>query len=257
MIPALQIDGLRRSFGGIHAVQDVTFAVQPREIFGIIGPNGAGKTTLFNLITRTIPASSGSVYFFGKDIGRVGVDVVARAGLIRTFQATAVFKEETVRENLCRAHVFCKLGTPLKMLQVASLHRARKAAHERANEVLEFMDLARVSEAKAGDLAYGLQKTLGVGMALATEPRMLLMDEPAAGLNPTETQRIGDIILKLRSERGITIALVEHDMKMVMSICDRLLVLDRGRMLATGLPSEIQSNQSVIDAYLGVDDELA
>ncbi len=253
----LDVSVLNKNFEGLKAVQDVSFSVRRGEIFGIIGPNGAGKTTLFNLITRTIQASSGTVIFRDADIGHSSVDEVARLGLVRTFQATSVFKGQSVAENLRRSHVFCKLGRPLDLLNVAKLRAVREAAAHKADEILTFFDLKSEADSRAGDLAYGSQKILGIGMALATEPKMLLMDEPAAGLNPSEKAGIADVIKKLRSELKIDIALVEHDMRMVMSICDRILVLDHGRPIALGTPAETQANQAVIDAYLGIDYELA
>ena len=253
----LDVRALNKDFGGLKAVQNVSFAVRRGEIFGIIGPNGAGKTTLFNLITRTIPASSGTVIFHGADIGRSSVDQVARLGVVRTFQATSVFKGESVAENLRRSYVFCKFGWPLSLLNLSKLREVREAAAHKANEILTFFDLKSSADVRAGDLAYGLQKILGIGMALATEPRMLLMDEPAAGLNPSEKAGIAEIVKKLRSDIGIDIALVEHDMRMVMSICDRILVLDHGRQIALGTPAETQADQAVIDAYLGIEYEFA
>jgi branched-chain amino acid transport system ATP-binding protein len=253
----LDVSTLNKNFEGLKAVQDVSFAVRRGEIFGIIGPNGAGKTTLFNLITRTIPASSGTVVFRGTDISHSSVDEVARLGLVRTFQATSVFKGQSVAENLRRSHVFSKFGRPLSLFNVVKLREVRAAAAHKADEILAFFDLKGAADSRAGDLAYGLQKILGIGMALATEPKMLLMDEPAAGLNPSEKSGIADIVKKLRSELGIDIALVEHDMRMVMSICDRILVLDHGRQIALGTPTETRTNQAVIDAYLGIDYELA
>ena len=253
----LDVRALNKDFGGLKAVEDVNFVVRRGEIFGIIGPNGAGKTTLFNVITRMIAASSGTVIFRGTDIGRSNVDQVARLGLVRTFQSTSVFKSQSVVENLRRSYAFCKFGRPLSLLSIAQLRVVREAAAHKADEILRFFDLKNSAAIRAGDLAYGLQKILGIGMALATEPRMLLMDEPAAGLNPSEKAGIAEIVNKLRSELGIDIALVEHDMRMVMSICDRILVLDHGRPIAIGTPTDIQENQTVIDAYLGIDYEFA
>ena len=253
----LDVRALNKDFGGLKAVEDVSFSVRRGEIFGIIGPNGAGKTTLFNVITRMIAASSGTVIFRGTDIGRSNVDQVARLGLVRTFQSTSVFKSQSVVENLRRSYAFCKFGRPLSLLSIAQLRVVREAAAHKADEILRFFDLKNSAAIRAGDLAYGLQKILGIGMALATEPRMLLMDEPAAGLNPSEKAGIAEIVNKLRSELGIDIALVEHDMRMVMSICDRILVLDHGRPIAIGTPTDIQENQTVIDAYLGIDYEFA
>jgi branched-chain amino acid transport system ATP-binding protein len=253
----LEVRALSKDFGGLQAVQEISFSARRGEILGIIGPNGAGKTTLFNLITRTIPASSGAVTFRGADISRSSVDDVARLGLVRTFQATSVFKGQSVVENLRCSYVFCKYGRPSRLLNIVKRKEVREAAAHKANEILAFLNLRNTAEVRAGDLAYGLQKILGVGMALATEPRLLLMDEPAAGLNPSEKTEMSAIVEKLRSELKIDIALVEHDMRMVMSICDRILVLDHGRQIALGTPAQVQTDQSVIDAYLGVDHEFA
>jgi branched-chain amino acid transport system ATP-binding protein len=253
----LEVRALSKNFGGLKAVQEISFSARSGEVLGIIGPNGAGKTTLFNLITRTIPATFGSVAFRGTDISRSSVDEVARLGLVRTFQTTSVFKGQSVAENLCRGYVFCKYGRPSRLLRLVKLKDVRQAAMHKSDEILTFLNLKNSADVCAGNLAYGLQRILGIGIALATEPKMMLMDEPAAGLNPSEKAEMAEIVEKLRSELKIDIALVEHDMRMVMSICDRLLVLDHGRQIALGTPAQVQADQSVIDAYLGVDHEFA
>ncbi len=257
MIAVLEVAAVSKRFGGIRAVDGVSFAMKPGEIFGIIGPNGAGKTTLFNVITGAMAPSAGKIAFRGADITGRPMDEVARRGVIRTFQSTSVFKRETVAENLRRSHLFARLSRPSSLLDRARVSAVNQAAQARAASVLAFIGFAGSPHALAGDLPYGLQKILGVGMALAAEPKLLLMDEPAAGLNPHETERMGELILRMRKELGIEIMLVEHDMKMVMNVCSRVLVLNYGEPIAIGAPDEIKKNPSVIEAYLGTDYEFA
>lgn len=257
MTSVLEVSAVSKNFGGIRAVNDVSFAMKPGEIFGIIGPNGAGKTTLFNVITGTMPPSSGQIVFHGNDITGHPMDEVARRGVIRTFQSTTVFKRETVAENLRRSHLFARLSRPSTLLDRARVRLVNQAAQGRIGSVLAFIGFSGSPDALAGDLPYGMQKVLGVGMALVTEPKLMLMDEPAAGLNPHETERMGELILRLRKELGIDVMLVEHDMKMVMNVCDRILVLNYGEPIAIGSPDEIKKNPSVIEAYLGTDYEFA
>lgn len=257
MRTVIEVSGVSKHFGGIRAVDGVSFAMESGEIFGIIGPNGAGKTTLFNIITGMIPPSSGQIVFYGSDITGQPMDRIARCGVIRTFQSTTVFKNQTVSENLRRSHLFGRLSRPSWLLNRARVRHVNRAAEERIASVLAFIGFTGSANALAGDLPYGLQKILGVGMALAAEPKLLLMDEPAAGLNPSETKAMGELILRLRKELGIEIVLVEHDMKMVMNICDRILVLNHGEPISIGTPAEIQNNHAVIQAYLGTDHEFA
>jgi branched-chain amino acid transport system ATP-binding protein len=254
--PRLELRRLSKRFGGLQAVSDVSFAVQRGEIFGLIGPNGAGKTTLFNLIAGVHRPSGGQVLHDGDDITGRGSDVIARRGIGRTFQAAHTFKAETVRENLRRAALLQRSHTPWSHFRGASRYGAQ-AIDERCHQVAAFVGLDAQLDQMGGALAYGLQKMLGVAMALMTAPRLLLMDEPAAGLNPTEKRSMGELVRRLRDERGIDILLVEHDMRLVMGLSDRILVINQGRAIAVGTPQAVQADPAVIEAYLGSEHELA
>ncbi len=249
----LEVKSLTRSFGGLQAVLDVSFNTTSGEILGVIGPNGAGKTTLFSLIVGAIGVSRGQVGFRGRDVTGHSTDEIARLGLVRTFQAATVFREETVLENLRRGSLFGRIGKPGWFLKRGNVSGSSRNALRRAEEVLEFTGLARDAGSRAGDLPYGKQKMLGVGIALASGPRQLLMDEPAAGLNPNETQSMARLIARIRSERGVDVILIEHDMGMVTEVCDRILVLNYGKLIGIGSPDTIMANPEVIQAYLGVE----
>jgi len=249
----LEVRGLTKRFGGLTAVSKVSFSVSDGEIFGIIGPNGAGKTTLFNVIAGHYRPTGGTVALGGHDISGHSSDEIARRGIARTFQAVHVFGTHTVRENLRRAEVLRLRNSP------RAYFSSRKAAVEadRLGRVAGFVGLGDVLGLPAGGLAYGLQKMLGIGMAIMAAPRLLLMDEPAAGLNSSEKKEAGLLIRRLRDELGITILLVEHDMPLVMGTCDRILVVNRGEPLALGTPAQVKADASVIDAYLGEDYDFA
>ncbi len=248
----LEVQGLSRRFGGLTAVADVSFAVDEGEIFGIIGPNGAGKTTLFNVIAGHYRPSSGTVAFEGHDISGHSSDEIGRRGIARTFQAVNVFKLHTARENLRRAAVAHRCHNPLAWFT----HRRRESAAD-LSEVAHFTGLADVLDNVAGGLPYGLQKILGIGMAMMVSPKLILMDEPAAGLNSSEKKTAATLIRRLRDERGITVLLVEHDMPLVMGVCDRILVINQGKTIAQGTPAQVKADAAVIDAYLGEDYEFA
>ena len=252
MAPILEIQRLTRRFGGLIAVSDVSFAVGKGEIFGVIGPNGAGKTTLFNVIAGHFRPTTGSVTFDGHDISAHSSDEIARRGIARTFQSVHVFGEHTAAENLRRADVIFRCHSPLAYLS----HHARQGAAD-LDDVARFIGLGDSLASPAGSLAYGLQKMLGIGMAMMVAPKLLLMDEPAAGLNSSEKKAASLLIRRLRDERGITVLLVEHDMPLVMGVCDRILVINRGQTIALGTPDEVKADKSVIDAYLGEDYEFA
>ena len=250
----LEVKDVTRRFGGLIAVSEVSFEVQKGEIFGVIGPNGAGKTTLFNVIAGHFGPSSGKVVFEGQDISGQSSDAIARLGIARTFQAVHVFKEHTARENLRRAFLLSSSHSPIAYFKQRSEVEKSGALLEK---VAKFIGLEEVLDNPAGGLAYGLQKILGIGMAMMSSPKLLLMDEPAAGLNSSEKKVAGTLIRRLRDELGYTILLVEHDMPLVMGLSDRILVVNRGLPIALGTPTEVKANKSVIDAYLGEDYEFA
>jgi branched-chain amino acid transport system ATP-binding protein len=253
MTPLLEVRGLSRRFGGLVAVSDISLSLQPGEIFGIIGPNGAGKTTLFNVIAGHYRPSGGTVAFEGEDISGHSSDEIARRGIARTFQAVHVFKGETVEENLRRAETIGRRHDPVAYF----FRRAGHGVGADLHEVARFLGLHDKLDIVAGSMAYGLQKALGVGIAMMVSPKLLLMDEPAAGLNPSEKKAAAALIRRLRDERGVSVLLVEHDMPLVMGVCDRILVIAQGKFVALGTPDEVKADADVIEAYLGEDYEFA
>jgi len=238
-------------FGGITALEDVSFAVSPGSITGVIGPNGAGKTTLFNIITGIYTQTSGHVYLDNKPITGFPPERLAPLGMVRTFQNIELFSQMTVLENvMVGLHTGSKSGILSCALKLPGHLREERAIRERAQHWLDFVGLGDAASIVAGNLPFGKGRLLEIARALAIEPRIILMDEPAAGLNSRETAELAQLIRRIR-ESGITIVLVEHDMELVMDICDAILVLNLGRLLAAGTPREIQENQAVVDAYLG------
>ncbi len=251
----LEVTGLSKNFGGVHALKDLSFSTRRGEILGVIGPNGSGKTTLFNVITGFMPATSGRVRFKGEPITGLSTDAIARHGLMRTFQSATVFRNETVHENIRRSSMFSCIGKPGWFFRPGVVVNGQRKADETAVELLEFSGLSDVAATVAGTLPYGKQKILGVAITLAQHPTQLLLDEPAAGLNPNETVAMGELVAQIREKRGIDVILVEHDIKMVTSVCDRILALNYGKMIAIDTPEKIVRHPEVVDAYLGVDHE--
>jgi branched-chain amino acid transport system ATP-binding protein len=247
----LQVDALGINFGGIAAVDDLTFTIPAGHIYSIIGPNGAGKTTLFNMISGIYRPRRGRIYFDGEDVTHHEPHQLARLGLSRTFQNLQVFFRLTVLENvMVGRHLHEPKGILAHALRLPSVRRANRDCAEKAREFVDFVGLGRDADRIAGGLPYGALKRLEIARALASEPRLLLLDEPAAGCNPVETEEIDGLIQQI-ARKGTTVALVEHDMKLVMKISDRILVLDRGRKLIEGSAVEVRSNPDVIRAYLG------
>ena len=253
----LAVQNLEKKFGGLIAVNDISFEVERGEIFTIIGPNGAGKSTLFKLITAFTRPTAGRVIFDGEDITRLPAHLVARKGVVRTFQETTIFKEMTVVENVIVAHHLRSRASSWGFFfNSAKARRDEEEFRESANSIIEILGLDEVRNEQARNLPHGYLRELGIAIAMAAEPKALLLDEPFSGMNPEETDRVVDMVRGIR-DRGITILLVEHDMRAVMRISDRILVLNFGGRVALGTPSEIQNNESVIEAYLGrEDDEL-
>jgi branched-chain amino acid transport system ATP-binding protein len=249
-VPALEARGLSRSFGGVRAVDDVSFAVPEGRIMAIIGPNGAGKTTLLNLLTNLYRPDRGSALLFGRELRR-SPDGVARLGLVRTFQASRVFPAMSILENVVvGADARCRSGFWSQALRLPGVGREERAIRERAERLLEIVGLRDRAEQEATTLSVGAQKMLDLARALMAGPRVLLLDEPAAGLNDAETAELAVVIRALR-EAGLTLVVVEHNMSLVMSVADEVLVLDVGRVIARAAPAEVQRDPAVIAAYLG------
>ncbi len=248
----LSVEDLSINFGGLAALSGLTIEVAEREIFALIGPNGAGKSTVFNIVTGLYRPSGGRVRFLGQDLLALAPHAIARRGIARTFQNTEVFRGLSVLDNvLVGRHAHLRGGALRGALGMRMVRREEAAARDTARALLERLGLAGVAGVEAGSLPLGLQKRLELARALASEPRLLLLDEPAGGLNTTETQTLMELIVRLREERGLTILVVEHDMELVMGISDRIAVLNDGRKIAEGKPSQIATDPAVVEAYLG------
>jgi branched-chain amino acid transport system ATP-binding protein len=249
--PLLEVRSLTKSFGGVIAQDDISFCIDPSTVCGLIGPNGAGKTTLFNMITGIYTPDKGDVIFKGKSVRHLAVHDRVRAGIARTFQHVELFGSMTLLENiLVGMHVRTKSGFWGAVTRLPWVRREERASREKGMALLEFIGLADYAHRPAGDLPVGRQKMAEIARGLASEPALLLLDEPAAGLNPVETDELGILIRRVR-EQGVTMMLVEHDMSLAMAVSDRIIVLDQGRKLAEGTPREIQENAAVLEAYLG------
>ena len=248
----LTINNLSKSFGGVHAVQDVSFTVKEGNIHSVIGPNGAGKTTLFNLITGVYTPTKGEILLNGENVAAMSPDALARRGMSRTFQNLQVCMNMTAIDNvMVGAHLRLNQNLFASMLRLPSVRRADAACRDEAAGLMEFVGVGRHVDDEAGQMSYGALKRLEIARALAAKPKVLLLDEPAAGLNHTETGEIEALIRKV-AQSGVTVVLVEHDMKLVMNLSDHILVLDYGKKLAEGTAAEVRANPDVVAAYLGV-----
>ena len=248
----LTINNLSKSFGGVHAVQDVSFTVKEGNIHSVIGPNGAGKTTLFNLITGVYTPTKGEILLNGENVAAMSPDALARRGMSRTFQNLQVCMNMTAIDNvMVGAHLRLNQNLFASMLRLPSVRRADAACRDEAAGLMEFVGVGRHIGDEAGQMSYGAMKRLEIARALAAKPKVLLLDEPAAGLNHTETGEIEALIRKV-AQSGVTVVLVEHDMKLVMNLSDHILVLDYGKKLAEGTAAEVRANPDVVAAYLGV-----
>lgn len=244
------------TFGALKAVTDFNLEIKENELVGLIGPNGAGKTTVFNILTGVYSATSGTYIFNGKEIKKTPTYKLVKSGLARTFQNIRLFKYMTVLENVLVANNFnMKYGIFTGTFRLPGFWKEEKIAKDKAMKLLRIFGLDKFANTAAGNLPYGQQRKLEIARAMATNPKLLLLDEPAAGMNPTETDELMKTIKLIRDKFGIAILLIEHDMKLVLGICERLLVLDHGTLIAQGEPQEVVNNPTVITAYLGKDDE--
>ena len=250
--PVLEAKHLGIDFGGLTAVDDFNLTVGRTEIAGLIGPNGAGKTTVFNLLTKVYQPTRGTILLDGKETSGMNTVQVNKAGIARTFQNIRLFDQLTVEENVkVGLHNNMKGGMLSDIFRLPRYWKSEKQAHERAMELLSIFDMENLKDHKAGSLPYGAQRRLEIVRALATNPCLLLLDEPAAGMNPSETAELMENIRKIRDTFHIAIMLIEHDMNLVMGICEGIAVLNYGKIIAKGTPEEIQANPQVIEAYLG------
>ncbi|MEM6161210.1 high-affinity branched-chain amino acid ABC transporter ATP-binding protein LivG [Erwinia sp. P6884] len=252
MKPVLAVNGLMMRFGGLLAVNNVSLELRAQEIVSLIGPNGAGKTTVFNCLTGFYRPTGGSIQLRDRELAGLPGQKIARMGVVRTFQHVRLFREMTVIENLLVAqHQHLKSGVFAGLLKTPAFRKAESEALDRAATWLERVGLLEMANRQAGNLAYGQQRRLEIARCMVTRPDILMLDEPAAGLNPRETIELDELIAELRREHNVSVLLIEHDMKLVMGISDRIYVVNQGTPLANGTPEEIRNNPDVIRAYLG------
>jgi branched-chain amino acid transport system ATP-binding protein len=248
--PILQVRDLGRTFGGIVAVSDLTLDVKAGSIHGLIGPNGAGKTTTFNVISGFYAPSRGKVIYLGEDISGQATSALAELGLVRTFQGTTLFQEFTVLDNVrLGCHRSARAGFFQRVLGTDRATEA--AADKKARRILKLLSLEKLADELSSNLSHGHQRALGLAIALAADPKLLLLDEPFTGMNPEETRQMIELVQLVRKEQDVTIMLIEHDMQAVMGLCDTITVMNFGTLLAEGTPEEVRNNRVVIDAYLG------
>ena len=250
--PILVAKDISISFGALKAVDNFNLEIKPKELIGLIGPNGAGKTTVFNILTGVYNASSGEYTLDGENVIKTSTSELVKKGLARTFQNIRLFKYLSVVDNVIAAYNFrMKYGVLKGMFRFPSFWREGKEAKDKAMELLKIFDLDKYADIAAGNLPYGEQRKLEIARAMATEPKILLLDEPAAGMNPKETEDLMNTIKLIRDKFGIAVLLIEHDMQLVLGICERLVVLNHGTILASGNPREVINNPQVVEAYLG------
>jgi branched-chain amino acid transport system ATP-binding protein len=255
-MPLLEVYGLSKSFGGLIANKDIDFHINDHEIVSVIGPNGAGKTTFFNMISGFYRADSGSIIFGGRKLDKLTPEKVASCRIARTFQNIRLFPEMLTVENIMAAmNMDFRYNIFDILLHTRRFKRGEAEAYDRAIELLKYVGLAGREGELARNLSYGEQRRLEIARALAIKPKLLLLDEPAAGLNPKETEEMKNFIIQIRNDLGHAILLIEHDMKLVMGLSDRIVVLNYGEKIAEGTPEEIKGNQEVVEAYLGIDEK--
>ncbi|BEO90985.1 ABC transporter ATP-binding protein [Fusobacterium nucleatum] len=254
--PLLVAKDISISFGALKAVDSFNLEINSGELIGLIGPNGAGKTTVFNILTGVYNASSGEYTLDGENVIKTSTSALVKKGLARTFQNIRLFKYLSVLDNVVAAYNFrMKYGILSGMLRFPNFWKEEKEAKEKAMALLKIFDLDKYANMHAGNLPYGEQRKLEIARAMATEPKILLLDEPAAGMNPKETEDLMNTIKLIRDKFGIAVLLIEHDMKLVLGICERLLVLNYGQILASGDPKEVINNPKVVEAYLGKEED--